>query len=263
MARIKEIAPYFRLQHTIATPYADAAKNWSGGSDGEGEKYTRLHHVVPGAVKNAGSGVEQGIAGTAKKTNQQSTGGSGGGQSYTVNAGNQPYIQQLNSLYEQIMNRKPFQYDLNGDLLYRQMADQYTQLGRQASADAMGQAAALTGGYGNSYATQVGNQANQQYLTMLNQNIPELWDRAYQAYLNEGDQLLQQYELAAAHPGYVQTLSPQTYAVSAPQTPSPAAGNDYNSLVSSVLSGMTGGLSIPENELREWVYKLGLNDKGK
>ena len=181
----------------------------------------------------------------------------------TSGANNAPYIQQLNTLYDQIMNRKPFQYDLNGDLLYRQMADQYTQLGRQASADAMGQAAALTGGYGNSYATQVGNQANQQYLTMLNQNIPELWDRAYQAYLNEGDQLLQQYELAATHPGYVQALSPQTYAVSAPQDTPSAAGSDYNALMSSVLSGMTGGLAIPENELREWVYKLGLNDKGK
>jgi hypothetical protein len=181
----------------------------------------------------------------------------------TSGANNAPYIQQLNTLYDQIMNRKPFQYDLNGDLLYRQMADQYTQLGRQASADAMGQAAALTGGYGNSYATQVGNQANQQYLTMLNQNIPELWDRAYQAYLNEGDQLLQQYELAAAHPGYVQALSPQTYAVSAPQDTPSAAGSDYNSLMASVLSGMTGGLAIPENELREWVYKLGKNDKGK
>ena len=181
----------------------------------------------------------------------------------TSGANNAPYIQQLNTLYDQIMNRKPFQYDLNGDLLYRQMADQYTQLGRQASADAMGQAAALTGGYGNSYATQVGNQANQQYLTMLNQNSPELWDRAYQAYLTEGDQLLQQYELAAAHPGYVQALSPQTYAVSAPQDTPTAAGNDYSSLMSSVLSGMTGGLAIPENELREWVYKLGKNDKGK
>lgn len=181
----------------------------------------------------------------------------------TSGANNAPYIQQLNALYDQIMNRKPFQYDLNGDLLYRQMADQYTQLGRQASADAMGQAAALTGGYGNSYATQVGNQANQQYLTMLNQNIPELWDRAYQAYLNEGDQLLQQYELTAVHPGYVQALSPQTYAVSAPQDAPYAAGNDYNALMSSALSGAIGGLAIPENELREWVYKLGKNDKGK
>ena len=135
------------------------------------------------------------------------------GNTVTVNTGNQPYMEQLNALYDQIMNRKPFQYDLNGDLLYRQMADQYTQLGQQASRDAMGQAAALTGGYGNSYAQQVGNQTYQQYLTALNQNIPDLYDRAYQAYANEGDNLLQQYEIAAMHPEYLSAMKPQTYTV--------------------------------------------------
>lgn len=245
MARIKEIAPYFRLQHTIATPYADAAKNWSGGSDGEGEKYTRLHHVVPGAVKNAGSGVEQGIAGTAKKTNQQSTGGSGGGQSYTVNAGNQPYIQQLNSLYEQIMNRKPFQYDLNGDLLYRQMADQYTQLGQQAMRDTMGQAAALTGGYGNSYAQQVGNQAYQQHLTALNEQVPSLYEQALNAYLAQGDQMLQQYELAAQHPGVVEAISPRTYTVTqAEDEPKTTADSAYTQALQSIL-GRIQSLQTP------------------
>ena len=121
---------------------------------------------------------------------------------------NAPYIAQLNSLYDQIMNRKPFQYDLNGDLLYRQMADRYTQMGQQAMRDATGTAAGLTGGYGNSYANQVGNQAYQQYLTALNDNIPELYDRAYQAYINQGDQLMQQYQLAAAHPGNLAALKP-------------------------------------------------------
>lgn len=132
---------------------------------------------------------------------KKSTGGGGGNP-------NAPYLAQLNALYDQIMNRKPFQYDLNGDLLYRQMADQYTQLGQKAMRDATGTAAGLTGGYGNSYANQVGNQAYQQYLTALNQNIPELYDRAYQAYLNQGDQLMQQYQLAAAHPGNLAVLQP-------------------------------------------------------
>lgn len=123
---------------------------------------------------------------------------------------NAPYIEQLNSLYDQIMNRKPFQYDLNGDLLYRQMADQYTQLGQQAMRDTMGQAAALTGGYGNSYAQQVGNQAYQQYLTYLNEQIPGLYDRAYNVWQNEGDRLLERYQLAAAHPGYLAALQPSS-----------------------------------------------------
>lgn len=160
------------------------------------------------ASVNANEDRFRGYIGNRNDTAQQTAmnnvrpSGYGGGPTTT------PYMQQLNNLYDQIVNRKPFQYDLNGDLLYRQMADQYTQLGRQASADAMGQAAALTGGYGNSYATQVGNQANQQYLTALNANIPDLYDRALQAYLAEGDRLMQQYELTAAHPAYLQAMQP-------------------------------------------------------
>ena len=132
---------------------------------------------------------------------------------YTVNAGNEPYVQQLNALYDQIMNRKPFQYDLNGDLLYKQMADRYAQMGQMAMRDTMGMAAALTGGYGNSYAQQVGNQAYQQYLTALNDKVPSLYEQALQAYLAEGDQLLQQYQLAAEHPGVLNAIKPQTYTV--------------------------------------------------
>lgn len=133
--------------------------------------------------------------------------------SYTVNAGNQPYVDQLNALYDQIMNRKPFQYDLNGDLLYKQMADRYAQMGQMAMRDTMGTAAALTGGYGNSYAQQVGNQAYQQYMTALNDKVPSLYEQALNAYLQEGDQLLQQYQLAAEHPGVLNAIKPQTYTV--------------------------------------------------
>lgn len=186
----------------------------------------------------------------------------GGTRTYTVNAGNQPYIDQLNSLYDQIMNRKPFQYDLNGDLLYRQMADRYTQLGQQAMRDTMGQAAALTGGYGNSYANQVGNQAYQQYLTALNDNIPQLWDRAYQVYQDQGDQLMQQYQLAAAHPEYVNALAPRTYSVSAPaeeeeaETPaSNQAAYDMALMNAGLLADATG-VSAVTNPFNNYYYEL-------
>ena len=138
---------------------------------------------------------------------------------------NTPYMAQLNSLYDQIMGRKPFQYDLNGDLLYRQAADQYAQLGQQAMRDTMGTASALTGGYGNSYAQQAGNQAYQQYLTALNQQIPEYYDRALQAYQAEGDRLLAQYQLAAAHPGTLSAMRPSSGAATT------AAGASADTLI--------------------------------
>lgn len=105
------------------------------------------------------------------------------------------YSQQLQTIYEKIMNREPFKYDLNGDMLYRQYADQYTRKGQQAMQDAMGQAAALTGGYGSSYGATAGSQAYQQYLTQLNGMVPELYDRAYQRYQGEGDELTKQYQV--------------------------------------------------------------------
>lgn len=154
-------------------------------------------------------------------------------QYYGGGNANTPYIEQLNSLYDQIMNRKPFQYDLNGDLLYRQMADQYTQLGQQAMRDTMGQAAALTGGYGNSFAQQVGNQAYQQYMTALNDNIPELYQQALNAYFAQGDQLLQQYELAAAHPGYLQAMQPTGSGGG-----TKAADVDYKSILQAMVNGI-------------------------
>lgn len=165
-------------------------------------KRNNLINQVKGAAGFGANYLADNVMAPAMRGNGNRGGGVGGSNA------NQPYIDQLNSLYDQIMGRGPFRYDLNGDLLYRQMADQYTQLGYQAMRDATGAAAGLTGGYGNSYANQVGNQAYQQYLTQLNATIPEYYDRAYNAWLNEGDQLMQQYQLAMAHPQALASLKP-------------------------------------------------------
>ena len=179
-----------------------------------------------------------------------------GSYSYTVNAGNQAYVDQLNSLYEQIMGRGQFQYDLNGDLLYRQMADRYTQLGQQAMMDTMGQAAALTGGYGNSYAQSVGNQANQQYLTALNDQVPNLYQQAYNVWQGEGDRLLQMYDLAAQHPGIIEALKPRTYTYTPKDEQNESKISQLASLLTSAQKNQTGST----NALAEWYYKL-LNSK--
>lgn len=114
-----------------------------------------------------------------------------------------PYVSQwsdqLEDLYNQIVSRskEPFQYDLNGDSLWQQYKDQYTNLGRRAMEDTMGNAASLTGGYGNSYASTAGNQAYQQYLTQLTNMIPELEGRAYERWRDQGEDLYNQYGLTA------------------------------------------------------------------
>lgn len=99
------------------------------------------------------------------------------------------YKGQLDTIYNQIMNRPDFSYDLTSDPMWQQYKDQYTALGKQAMADTMGAAAGLTGGYGSTYSQNVGQQAYNGYLTQLNEMIPELYGMALNKYQLEGDQL--------------------------------------------------------------------------
>lgn len=102
---------------------------------------------------------------------------------------------QLDSLSGQIQNRPKFQYDVNADALYQQVAQNYMQQGQQAMMDTMGQAAALTGGYGNSYAQTAGQQQYNQHLLGLTEMVPQFQQMALQQYQMEGDQLMDQYQL--------------------------------------------------------------------
>ena len=104
---------------------------------------------------------------------------------------------QLDDTLNKILNREKFSYDLNGDALYQQYKDQYTLQGQQAMMDTMGQAAAMTGGYGNSYAQTVGQQTYQGYLQQLNDKVPELYKLALDKYNQEGQDLYNQYGLYA------------------------------------------------------------------
>ena len=102
---------------------------------------------------------------------------------------------ELTSLYDQIRNRKKFSYDMGTDPLYLQYREQYQRLGRLAMQDTMGQAAALTGGYGSTYGEQVGQQAYNAYLQNLNDIVPQLQQQAYQRYQDEGTDLYNQFSL--------------------------------------------------------------------
>ena len=104
--------------------------------------------------------------------------------------------QDMKSVYDKIMGREAFQYDLNGDALYQQLRQTYQKQGQLGAMNAIGNAAALSGGYGNSYAAAAGQQAYQQSLENLNQQIPDLYAMALQQYQTEGDRLLQQYQVA-------------------------------------------------------------------
>ena len=104
---------------------------------------------------------------------------------------------KLDELMNSILNREKFSYDLNGDALYQQYKDKYIQQGKLAMGDAIGQASAMTGGYGNSYAQSVGQQQYQASLDNLNDIVPELYQMALDKYNMEGQELYNQYGMVA------------------------------------------------------------------
>lgn len=107
------------------------------------------------------------------------------------------YESKYNNLIEdtlnKILNKEDFSYDFNADPLYQNYKDQYTKLGKEASINAAAAASTLTGGYGNSYAGTAASQANQQYLTQLNDVIPDLYNAAMNKYQMEKEDLYNKF----------------------------------------------------------------------
>lgn len=105
------------------------------------------------------------------------------------------YDDEIRDTYSQMMSRPAFSYDLDGDALYQQYKDRYTQNAKLGMKDTMGQAAALTGGYGNSYAQGVGQQRYDETMRGLTDMIPQLEERAYQRWKGQGDALRDRYSM--------------------------------------------------------------------
>lgn len=78
-----------------------------------------------------------------------------------------------------------FSYDFNDDPVYQAAKQAYINQGQLAAKNVAAQAAALTGGYANSYGTAAAQQQFNQSLQNLNEIIPELQDAAYSRYQND------------------------------------------------------------------------------
>jgi hypothetical protein len=89
---------------------------------------------------------------------------------------------ELNKAKNTYANYSDFSFDINKDAFYKDAVDQYTKLGKLAMEDTIGQASAMTGGYGNSYAQSVGQQAYQGQLDNLGDVAIDLYDRALERY---------------------------------------------------------------------------------
>lgn len=92
----------------------------------------------------------------------------------------------VDSPNDYVAPEKPtFSYDLESDPVWQAYKKQYTREGQRATQDALGTTAASTGGIPSSYATAAATQAGDYYAAQMTDKVPELYQQAYNRYLNE------------------------------------------------------------------------------
>lgn len=117
---------------------------------------------------------------------------------------NNRYDDEIQDLIQGILDRPDFSYDPETDLLYQQYRKQYNREGNRAVADALGAAAAASGGIPSSYANTAAAQAGNYYAAQLTDKIPELYELAYNQYLND-------YQMQLSDLGVVQGAEQSDY----------------------------------------------------
>ena len=95
------------------------------------------------------------------------------------------YADTINGLLGQVTNRQDFSWDPETDPLTGVYRKQYAREGQRATQDALGSAAAATGGIPSSYAMTAASQAGDYYAAQMADKYPELYELAYQKYLND------------------------------------------------------------------------------
>ena len=100
-----------------------------------------------------------------------------------------PYEEMQKELLDKLLNREDFTWSTDTDPVFGEYQKQYLREGERATANALAQAAAASGGQTSSYAATAASQAGNYYASQLSDKIPELYDRAYQRYLGEYEQL--------------------------------------------------------------------------
>lgn len=101
------------------------------------------------------------------------------------------YAEQQQALLDAIINRPDFSWSKEDDPQWHSYRKSYLREGDRATADALGQAAAASGGRPSTAAVTAATQAGDYYAAQLNDIIPTLYQQAYDRYLNEYNMSLQ------------------------------------------------------------------------
>lgn len=96
------------------------------------------------------------------------------------------YGDRIDAMLDQLLNRDKFSYDAESDPLFQQYKTQYRREGNRAMNDTLAAAAINAGGM-SSNAITAAQQANDYYNAKLTDKIPELYQLAYEMYLDDID----------------------------------------------------------------------------
>lgn len=95
------------------------------------------------------------------------------------------YQSEIQAALGKVTNQEPFSWSKESDPSYSAYAKQYRREGERATANALAQSAAATGGQVSTAAMTAATQAGDYYGAQLSDKIPELYENAYQRYLQE------------------------------------------------------------------------------
>lgn len=143
------------------------------------EKYKKMQDEMTNAVQAAANQQVQATAMTPAQTAAAATAATE--LARQKGAGPQDYG-TLADKYLNIYRNGQFNYDFNADPAWQNAKDAYMRQGQLAAKNVQAQAAALTGGYGNSYGAMAAQQQYNAALQNMNEIIPELEANVYNRY---------------------------------------------------------------------------------
>lgn len=105
-------------------------------------------------------------------------------QSFSSEEFKNPYADQTQSTLDKIMNREEFSYDPNTDPLFQSYRQMNLREADRAQQNALGQAAAMTGGMPSTAAISAASQAGDYYRSQIGDNMTQFADAAKQNYID-------------------------------------------------------------------------------
>lgn len=133
-----------------------------------------------GSTGAAPTGVKPNYSGETQETTEKTPG--------FVFSQQEEYDKAKDAYLNSTFDYRDFQYNLEADPFYQQLTQRYQNQAQAGMEDAMARAAAMTGGYGNSYAQQVGQQAYYNQMNELDDVAIGLYQNAYNMWRdNKGD----------------------------------------------------------------------------